>query len=481
MENNEGKLNRNLYKEDRTSPDERSVSLSINENDKKNQDFPESGEVISGSVITDSIIQTSGGPNRIELEGNDLSFHDDTTSANGKVTGDTSRINFTHSSADKKEGFVFEKRASLYATYDNVLSIFALPPKTDKNYNYMFLGRNGRSDASGSRDANLTFLGINVNRNSSLGSPSSSDTSQQQAQKSLNGKFQVEYSQDGELNNSIMFAGLPTQSLFPSLGTGFSSYMSCGDGGISGIGSRYIDPVTKIVGTALIFYVIASSDPEEFAQIYTGGTILPNENGKLDLGSSSMKFRNIYATNFEVANFAIDNLDVTNSLTVKDLTVSDDIMPDSDESIDIGSSSTKFRNIYAEDIEVDNLEVDNNLSVKDLTVSDDIMPDDDGSIDIGSSSRKFRNFYGSVVACPLPTIPNALEVLERVPEPTTVGDRGHYGKDRLYFDDITFPKEVLHDTGDGVMDIEHTNMLGFLLKAVIELKDNLKVLEDKLK
>ena len=382
MENNEGKLNRNLYKEDRTSPDERSVSLSINENDKKNQDFPESGEVISGSVITDSIIQTSGGPNRIELEGNDLSFHDDTTSANGKVTGDTSRINFTHSSADKKEGFVFEKRASLYATYDNVLSIFALPPKTDKNYNYMFLGRNGRSDDSGSIDANLTFLGINVNRSSLLGSPSSSDTAQQQNQKSLNGKFQVEYSQDGKLNNSIMFAGLPTQSLFPSLGTGFSSYMSCGDGGISGIGSRYIDPETKISGIALIFYVIASSDPEEFAQIYTGGTILPTENGTLDLGSST---------------------------------------------------------------------------------------------------AKFRNFYGSVIACPLPTIPNALEVLERVPEPTTVGDRGHYGKDRLYFDDITFPKEVLHDTGDGVMDIEHTNMLGFLLKAVIELKDKVKVLEDKLK
>jgi len=382
MENNEGKLNRNLYKEDRTSPDERSVSLSINENDKKNQDFPESGEVISGSVITDSIIQTSGGPNRIELEGNDLSFHDDTVSANGKVTGDTSRINFTHSSADKKEGFVFEKRASLYATYDNVLSIFALPPKTDKNYNYMFLGRNGRSDASGNRDANLTFLGINVNRSSLLGSPSSSDTAQQQNQKSLNGKFQVEYSQDGKLNNSIMFAGLPTQSLFPSLGTGFSSYMSCGDGGISGIGSRYIDPETKISGIALIFYVIASSDPEEFAQIYTGGTILPTENGTLDLGSST---------------------------------------------------------------------------------------------------AKFRNFYGSVIACPLPTIPNALEVLERVPEPTTVGDRGHYGKDRLYFDDITFPKEVLHDTGDGVMDIEHTNMLGFLLKAVIELKDKVKVLENKLK
>ena len=429
MENNEGKLNRNLYKEDRTSPDERSVSLSINENDKKNQDFPESGEVISGSVITDSIIQTSGGPNRIELEGNDLSFHDDTTSANGKVTGDTSRINFTHSSADKKEGFVFEKRASLYATYDNVLSIFALPPKTDKNYNYMFLGRNGRSDASGSIDANLTFLGINVNRSSLLGSPSSSDTAQQQAQKNLNGKFQVEYSQDGELNNSIMFAGAPTETIAPSLGTGFSSYMLCGDGGITGIGTRLVNPSNGLVGAGLVLYVIAPNDPEEFGQIYAGGTILPDQNGSYDLGSST----------------------------------------------------AKFRNIYAEDIEIENLDVSNNLNVKDLTVSDDIMPDDDGSIDLGSSSMKFRNFYGSVVACPLPTIPNALEVLERVPEPTTVGDRGHYGKDRLYFDDITFPEEVLHDTGDGVMDIEHTNMLGFLLKAVIELKDKVKVLEDKLK
>lgn len=101
------------------------------------------------------------------------------------------------------------------------------------------------------------------------------------------------------------------------------------------------------------------------------------------------------------------------------------------------------------------------------------------SLNCGSFVNTVKStFLGGVVACPLPTVSNALDIIRRIPEPTKVGDRGHYG-DKLYFDDLTFPEEVLWEI-DGVKEIEHTHMIGLLMKAVVELTKEVDYLKAQL-
>lgn len=99
------------------------------------------------------------------------------------------------------------------------------------------------------------------------------------------------------------------------------------------------------------------------------------------------------------------------------------------------------------------------------------------TLNVGDASNK-STLYGSVVACPLPTVPNALDIIRKIPEPTTVGERGHYG-DGLYFDDETFPDEVLWEV-NGKKELEHTKMIGLLMKAVTELTQKVDDLEKRL-
>lgn len=71
-------------------------------------------------------------------------------------------------------------------------------------------------------------------------------------------------------------------------------------------------------------------------------------------------------------------------------------------------------------------------------------------------------------------------MLDKIPEPIFVAERGHYGEDRKYFDDLTMPKELLHTDSQGHVDIEHNHMLGFLLKVVIELKGEIDTLKNQM-
>ena len=143
--------------------------------------------ILTGTVITACFIQTSALPSRIELQGNDLTFFDDTTVLNGVVIGDTSRLIFTHGSAKQGEvitaGFILEKRASIYSSYDNVLSWFS-PSYALQAHNYMFIGREGTGD-----QRNLSNLRLAINEDSNV-----PDSPADQAV--LNGVFAVEYSLD---------------------------------------------------------------------------------------------------------------------------------------------------------------------------------------------------------------------------------------------------------------------------------------------
>lgn len=128
------------------------------------------------------------------------------------------------------------------------------------------------------------------------------------------------------------------------------------------------------------------------------------------------------------------------------------ILPTVNSTYDLGSASFYWNNLYANSV-----------------VAVDVVTG-------GFSNAIKSTFNGSVVACPLPTILNALDVIKKIPDPTHVGDRGHYGNG-LYFDDLTFPEEVLYEI-DGTKEIEHTHMIGLLMQAVRELTSKVESLEE---
>lgn len=318
--------------------------------------------IITGTVITACLIQTSATPSRVELAGNDVTLYDDTTVQNGKIIGDTARIVFSHGSGKDGEiitdGFIFEKRASRFSSYDNVLSLYGLQSH-EKSYDYIFIGRNA---TKGDEKYNVNAIVFGVN--SSSVQPGSD-------QDAINGIFRVEWAEDGvnENANTPFLAG-DSRNVFPGAGlnTGFSSFMLAGGGGATAMG--------YVVGTSLkvMWYI----------------------------------------------------LDDTN-----------------------------------------------------ITVGANIIPDITNTYDIGSPSMKFRNIYGTPAACSLPTVENALELLDEIPEPTDIEGRGHFG-DGLYFDDQTFPDSISFINSEGEKDIDLARVTGFLLKVVKELRAEVNELKSRL-
>lgn len=140
--------------------------------------------VLTGTVIVSCFIQTSALPSRIEMQGNDLTFFDDTVSKNGEIQGDTSRLIFTHASAKKGDvissGFILQKRALIGDTYDNVLELFS--PDNSPNSNYIFLGRMGTGEERNVRD-----IDVNVNHVTATGN----------SEGFTNGVFRVRVSRNG--------------------------------------------------------------------------------------------------------------------------------------------------------------------------------------------------------------------------------------------------------------------------------------------
>ena len=160
--------------------------------------------------------------------------------------------------------------------------------------------------------------------------------------------------------------------------------------------------------------------------------------------------------------------------------ISGTMLPDAGSTYDIGGIGSAIKNIF-----VDVLTVNTSGSVGGVTMGSSALGCSTaaiggvyiGSSAIGTPSAKVT-LYGTHVACPLPTVPDALEIIDKIPEPTNIGDRGHFG-DRLYFDDLTFPEEVLHEI-DGKKEIELTMVTGLLIKAVKELSQKVKDLEQEI-
>lgn len=235
-------------------------------------------QILTGTVITSCFIQTSALPSRIELQGNDLTFFDDTFEQNGKVIGDTSRLIFTHGSGKTGErilqGFIIEKRASVYNTYDNVISWYALPPRQEAN-NYMFIGRNAFGDDA---QRNLNSMHFAVNNDTGFTSPSPTSGP-------LNGVFNYEYSVDGVFRSAVLSMG-STASLYPGFGLGgFSAVLTAGDGGITGLG--YLPAAG---GLAVLLYIANESE------IAMGAPFIPDADATYDIGKPTFRVRNIYTS-----------------------------------------------------------------------------------------------------------------------------------------------------------------------------------------
>jgi hypothetical protein len=233
--------------------------------------------ILTGTVIISCFIQTSALPSRIEMQGNDLTFFDDTFEQNGIVVGDTSRLIFTHGSAKKGEvinaGFIMEKRASVFNTYDNVLSWYS-PPAPAGAHNYMFFGRAAGLGSEQFRNTSSMHFAVN-----------SQTDFDPDVLNPLNGVWEVEYSVDSVFQGRLLYTG-NTQTLFPGAPfTGFSSVILAGQGGISGLGYH-----TAAGGLAVVLY--ATSD----TNVAAGASIVPDSAGTYDLGSPAFPFRNIYGT-----------------------------------------------------------------------------------------------------------------------------------------------------------------------------------------
>lgn len=233
--------------------------------------------ILTGTVITSCFIQTSALPSRIELQGNDLTFFDDTYAENGKVIGDTSRLIFTHGSGKSGEvitaGFIIEKRASIYNTYDNVLSLYSPPPPSGA-HNYVFIGRNGTGDAT-TINRNINSIHFAINSQSDFVQPAGSNSP-------LNGVFTVEYSVDGTYVTSILYAGT-SESIFQGSGLGgYSALLNAGDGGVVGLG---------YIGSGVINALLYLTNT---TTVTVGAKMVPDTANVYDLGSSALPFRALY-------------------------------------------------------------------------------------------------------------------------------------------------------------------------------------------
>jgi len=154
-------------------------------NRQKKTGGEEAPNVLTGTVITSCFIQTSALPSRVEIEGNDVTFFDNTYTKNGRIVGDTSRIAFTKGK-DKEgskieSGFIMQKRALTGRDNDNVLELFS--PDNDPNTNYVFFGRKGTGD-----ERNISVVEISPDHRTSVGDERGY----------INGVFRVRVSRDGE-------------------------------------------------------------------------------------------------------------------------------------------------------------------------------------------------------------------------------------------------------------------------------------------
>ncbi|GAQ91715.1 hypothetical protein KFL_008380060 [Klebsormidium nitens] len=123
-------------------------------------------------------------------------------------------------------------------------------------------------------------------------------------------------------------------------------------------------------------------------------TILPTSNGSYDIGSSSKGWRNMYA----------DTLRLTGSLSVSGVTLSGNLDVGSNAlmtSGDIGSASNRAAGVYAKMSDIDYYNVNSNLNLvagSKTSFGTDLIPSSNSQYDIGSTSALWQDIYATNAA-----------------------------------------------------------------------------------
>ena len=120
--------------------------------------------------------------------------------------------------------------------------------------------------------------------------------------------------------------------------------------------------------------------------------VLPSTTNTLNLGSSSVRWATVFATNLNVTTFALNSLSsVTGNLTLTTPSSSDNIIldrtsiPSLDNTYTLGSLTNRWLAVYAPTVFTDTI----NTGAGDLTVTGDILPSTDNTLTLGSSGQRF--------------------------------------------------------------------------------------------
>jgi len=232
----------------------------------------EAGNILTGTVITSCFIKTSALPSRVEIEGNDITFFDDTYSNRaGNLVGDTSRLVFTRasgvSSGKVESGFILQKRALLGNSLDNVLELFS--PDNAPNGNFIFIGRRGTGD-----ERNVQFIEIAPDYRTAVGD----------AEGYVNGIFRVRVSRDGEDGDYrdgmyIMDRGTESSSREGTV----NWLVAAGEGGqvrLSYMPNRDDNPLLDAIfdifisADGITFFGLPTSNPGGSGRVWKDGTTL---------------------------------------------------------------------------------------------------------------------------------------------------------------------------------------------------------------
>jgi hypothetical protein len=266
-------LNRFLYKTNPTPVDNGPVYMSTDINSKLNANVQptstpgnnkDAQNVITGTVITDCIIQTSGLPHRVLIQDNQIIFYDGTNIVNGEA----STLVF-QSSNNNNGAFTMERRASNVNVTDNVLSWYVTPAVAG-SHNWMFIGRDG-SASDLEPNLNAMYLAVDV----VSGDPASRG----------NGICAVEIFIDGALPTLFGLQCGDSRVVAGGIGaTGtYSTLISSEAGGCVGM-SYLVNPTTQI----FMWYITNSS------YISMGATIIPDTDIAYDIGSATKRVKDVH-------------------------------------------------------------------------------------------------------------------------------------------------------------------------------------------
>ena len=127
-------------------------------------------------------------------------------------------------------------------------------------------------------------------------------------------------------------------------------------------------------------------------------TVVPDQNSTYTLGTSSLQWSNIHA---DAANIDTTTGNLIGNVTgnlIAAISLTKTIVPDADSTYNIGSSTVKYANIYGDAAAIDTVtgNVIGNLTgnlLASTTLSKDIDPDIDSTYDLGSASLKWQRIF----------------------------------------------------------------------------------------